>query len=462
METALVGRTTEFDVLMASIESGQGAVMAGAASTGKSRLALEAAGRWKGQVCWIAATAESASVPYGALHPLVAHLVDTLKSGDSAYALMRRMLIETGDRPLLVADDAHLLDEATAAVVHALARSGEVAVLATVRDGCAVPRAITGLWKDVGLARIDVHPLGQADTRALAMQLLKGPADARTLTKVWQLSLGHPLELRELLIAARETGTLRQVDGVWTLAGPFKASPRLIELVEVRLGSLDKAERSAAETLAYGEPLDVHLLASVTGSGAVESLERAGIIRVAKTGPRPAQATFSQPLDGEVLRSTLPATRRAVLAAKLAGAARNGDVQAPDPLRVTGWRLDCGWADAAELEQAAVAAVGRMAWDLALRFGTASLELGPSYMAHRSVATALAELGDPGEAETHLLLAKELVDDPAMKARVTIMLADVWFYHAGRMEEALELLRKELEPPTQRSARNLRVRSPST
>ena len=85
-----------------------------------------------------------------------------------------------------------------------------------------------------------------------------------------------------------------------------------------------------------------------------------------------------------------------------------------------------------------------MAWDVALRFGTASLELAPSYMAHGCVAAALAELADPQQAESHLLAARDLVSDPAMLAWNTISLADVWFYHAGRMEDALELVRKEV------------------
>jgi DNA-binding CsgD family transcriptional regulator len=425
-------------------------MLAGPAGIGKTRLALEVANRSKRQVWWLAATTDSASIPYGAFHPLVPELGETLGSDGpaSAFALIRRTLSEGPASGLLVADDAHHLDQSSAAAVHTLARSGEIPVVATVREGEQVPGAITALWKDVGLTRMEIRPLDRADTNTLALLLLDGDADARTLAKIWQMSRGHPLELRELILSAQESGTLRRVDSVWTLDGSLKATSRLIELVEDRLGRLDEQQRFAAEALAYGEPLDLQLFATVAAPQVIENLERAGVILVRTAGVTVTQATLAHPLYGEVLRSTLPSTRRSALAAALAEAAAFDGVRPPDPLRVATWHLESGLAKAEELERAAISAVRRMAWDLALRFGNASLELAPSYMGHGCIAAALAELGDPEQAEAHLLMARELVDDPAMLAWNTISLADVWFYHAGRMEDALELVRKELARTT--------------
>lgn len=450
MDAALVGRDTELSALTALVERGKGAVLAGPAGIGKTRLALEVAGRSRRQVWWMALTRASAAIPYGAFHPLAADLGTALTSegAGSGFAHIRRMLNEQAGTGLLVVDDAQHLDESSAAAVHALARAGGLPVIATVRDGEEVPAAITSLWKDVGFERMQIRPLDRADTDTLALALLDGPADGRTLAWFWRMSRGHPLELRELISSSRETGTLKRVDDVWTLDGSLQASPRLIELVEDRLGRLDEQERFAAEALAYGEPLDMRLLASTASPAAIERLERTGVIRVMATGVAVKQATLAHPLYGEVLRSTLPATRRSMVAATLVEAAEQDPTRAPDPLRVATWSLDSGLATAEELEQAAISAVRRMAWDLALQFGTASLQLAPSYMGHGCAAAALAELGNPEGAEAHLLMARELVDDPAMLAWNTISLADVWFYHAGRMEDALELVRKQLAQTT--------------
>jgi DNA-binding CsgD family transcriptional regulator len=456
MDAAMVGRETELAAVITSIEKGNGAVLAGPAGIGKTRLALEAASGSKRQVWWMAATADSASIPYGAFHPLLPELGDAVGSDGamSAFSLIQRRLSGGSSSGLLVVDDAHHLDRSSAATVHALVRGGHVPVVATVRDGEPVPGAITALWKDIGLERMEIRPLDRADTEILALHLLDGVADQRTLARFWTMSRGHPLELRELILSAQESGTLSLVNEMWTFTGSFEATSRLVELVEDRLGRLAEEDRIAAETLAYAEPLDIQLLARATAFEVIERLERANVVRILRGGSLVKLATMAHPLYGEVLRATIPATRRSALAAALASAASNDDVHPPDPLRLATWRLESGEATAEELERAAISAVQRMAWDLALRFGMASVELAPSYMGHGCVAAALAELGDPKRAEAHLLMARELVHDPRMLAWNTISLADVWFYHAGRMEDALELVRKEVMRTTDREIRD--------
>jgi len=445
MEADLVGRDVELDALITAMEKGDGAVVCGPAGIGKTRLVTEAAGASKRNVWWMSVTAESSSIPYGPFGLLVPELAEELVSdaSTSALSLIRRKLSEGAGHSLLIVDDAQLLDPPSAATVHAIAVGGETTVVATVRDGETVPGAITTLWKDAGLLRMDLKPLRRSDADALVKRLLGGDADARTFTEIWKMSRGHPLELRELILSAQETGALTQSSGVWTLTGSLDATSRLVELVEERLGRMGEEERTAAETLAYGEPLDVRLLATAVDPDVVERLERSGVIRILKTAAV-SQATLAHPLYGEVLRATLPVTRRSRLACMLAEAATSERVHIPDPLRVANWRLESGDADAEELERAAIDAVRRMAWDLTLKFATASLALAPSYMGHGCAAAALAELGDTEAAERHLLEARELVDDPSMLAWNTISLADVWFYHAGRMEDALDLTRKAL------------------
>lgn len=53
-------------------------------------------------------------------------------------------------------DDAHLLDDATATLVHQLASSGAAVVPLTVRLGEPTPDAILALWKDAHAERIVV------------------------------------------------------------------------------------------------------------------------------------------------------------------------------------------------------------------------------------------------------------------------------------------------------------------
>jgi len=74
MDAALVGGDTELAALITSIKKGHGAVLVGPAGIGKTRLVLEATSGLKRQVWWMAVSVDSASIPYGAFHPLVREL----------------------------------------------------------------------------------------------------------------------------------------------------------------------------------------------------------------------------------------------------------------------------------------------------------------------------------------------------------------------------------------------------
>ena len=138
----LVGRRVELEALAGIVGDDRvgGVVLAGAAGVGKSRLAREALARAvaAGQDAeWVAATRAAASIPFGA----VSHLLPPAERlGDDRLDTLRRaaalLADRGGGRPLVLAvDDAHLLDDASAALVHLLALRGLAVVLATVRTG---------------------------------------------------------------------------------------------------------------------------------------------------------------------------------------------------------------------------------------------------------------------------------------------------------------------------------------
>src|SRR5262245_18065812 len=68
-------------------------------------------------------------------------------------------------RVVVGVDDAHLLDGLSALVVHELAQSGGARLVVTLRTGVDEPDAVTALWKDGLLARLDLEPLSAAATR---------------------------------------------------------------------------------------------------------------------------------------------------------------------------------------------------------------------------------------------------------------------------------------------------------
>ena len=167
---------------------------------------------------------------------------------------------------VLVVDDAHLLDPASAALVLHVIGVEELAVVAVVRSGERCPDAVDALWKDRGALRLDLQPLSDGEVGALLESgLAGGIVDRRLVSAVAARSGGNPLYCRELVRASMAAGHLECTDGVWRQSGETVLGQRLSELVGERIGSLSEVERDAMELAVLAEPIELALLESLVG-----------------------------------------------------------------------------------------------------------------------------------------------------------------------------------------------------
>ena len=298
-----------------------GVVFMGEGGVGKTRLAEEClrigidAGYSTARVT---ATRGAADIPLGALAPLF------LELGDKAVNLLSAARAALAERAgesqlLLMVDDAHLLDDVSAALLLSIASDRQVFVIATLRAGEAVPDAITELWKDGHATRIDVEPLPPAEVDALAEAIVGGPLDVATAKRFRRLSGGNALAMRELVLASLEGGTLTEADGIWHLYGAPAVPRAWLELVAARLGNLDDDERRALELLALGEPLTLDVLFDLVSPRTVERLEERELVACRREGDFD-EVWLSHPLHGDVLRERMPSLRRRRWIEHLAGA----------------------------------------------------------------------------------------------------------------------------------------------
>jgi DNA-binding CsgD family transcriptional regulator len=402
----LAGRREELALFEEALTTAgtSGVVLAGAAGVGKTRLAREAllAAQTNGWTTrWAVATRAAASIPLGA----VAHL---LPGGPAAGASQLELLRAaaalltkgTAGAPLALAvDDAHLLDDASAALVHQLAATESAFVVVTVRSGAPAPDPVVALWKDGLAERLEVQALSRAEFDELVTGGLGGQVDGATLRDLWQLTRGNPMFLRELVLGGLDSGALSRSGGMWRWEGPVTAAPRLVELVEGRLGQLEPEERDLLEMLAFGEPLGM-AIEEMVGAPVLIAAERKGLLSIEQSGRR-VEVRPAHPLYGEVVAEQVSPFRVRLIQRRLADAVEaNGARRRGDLLQIATWRLKAGVPSAPEqLTRAAREAMALFDYPLAERLARAACEAGGGPPAEYLIGEALAGTGRLAEAE---------------------------------------------------------------
>lgn len=396
-EWPLVGRGHEHRLILDAVfgEGRRGAVLAGQPGVGKTRLAAEtiAEGQQRGfSVEQAIATRSASTVPFG----LFAHLV----GGSTHFPSLTEMLVRLSDAvaaradvaPLLIAvDDGHLLDDGTAAFLHGVAAEGRARLLVTVRSGTTLPDAVTGLWKEGRLVRLDLQPLAPSEVDRLVVEALGGPVDTVTRHRLRRLSAGNPLLLRELLLAGIHQNALESVDSIWRWKGPTGTSDRLGQLIADRLADVTAEERSVIEALALGEPLPVAMLEAGDQPSALESLERRGVIVTAAAEDGRLAVRLVHPLYGEVVRAEMAPLARRRLLADMAGRLLSlGVISDDDRFRTAVWRMDADDViDPGPELLAAQRALALSEYDLALRLASRAFSAGGGAPAQLVVGHAL-------------------------------------------------------------------------
>lgn len=428
-----------------------GVVLVGRAGVGKTRLATESlaiAERIGFATDRVLATRAAATVPFGALAPLLGSPTSDNTLGPGALrAATRAVAGRGGDQPfMLLVDDAHLLDSASATVVHQLATTTDTFVVVTVRTGEPCPDPVEALWKDEVAARLDLEPLDREDTERLVGELLDGIVEAATARTIWDRSEGNPLFVRELVTAAMETDLLQSVDGIWRLVAQLRPSPRLDELVGARLVGLSAEELAAFELVVVGEPLGLPLLLAMTDAATVDGLERRGLIAAERSEKR-VEVRPAHPLLGDVLRDRLPPLRAMALARRLYETVTDtGARRREDPMRVAVWALDSGGAvDPDSMLVAARRAKAAHDLDLAARLAQASVDQGGATVdAVQVLAEVLAARGRHDDAHRVLADAADRATDDRQRALVALTRADLLFWGLDRDAEAAAVIERAM------------------
>lgn len=296
----LLERPAKHEVIRAALSDSEasGVVITGAAGVGKTTLARSVTSALPGRARWAACTTSSSSIPLGAF----AQWVTPTEARDPIELLVSARQSLLADGPAVIGvDDAHLLDQLSATLLHQIAVERTGSIVATVRSGEPVPDSVLTLWKDGYLHRVDLEPFSREECIALVESVLGGTLEELSANVIWSQSGGNPLFLRHMVEAALEAGTLGEVKGVWQLRGATTVSSGLATLLESRFDHADPDAVTALRLLSLCEPLDLDALVELAGEQAIDAAEKAQLIRIDRDGPTLA-ARISHPLYGDVIR----------------------------------------------------------------------------------------------------------------------------------------------------------------
>jgi DNA-binding CsgD family transcriptional regulator len=421
-----------------------GILVSGPAGVGKSRVVREGLSSvaTKGfEPRWAVGTMSARKLPLGAFAPwtgtassdrlqLVRGVIDSVTAAPS------------GTTVVLGVDDVHLLDELSTFVLHQIVQRDAAKVVLTVREGERVPTEIYEIWRGGQFDRLDLQPLSADDVSALLAATLGGPVDPDAATRLWKLTRGNALYLRNIVEQEIADGRIQQQNGYWQWIGEPSIPRGLVELIESRFSGLSQPVGEVIDALAVGEPLDMTTMRRITDPEAIEEAQVRGLITVDELDNE-LEVRLAHPLYGEVRRSRSPETRlrrlRGQVAAELASAPGSGEMGTV--VRRASLILDSDLPpDTDLLLKAAGGAVWAGDLRLADRLAKAAIRAGGSPRAYFLRAHALSWFPAGQEAEAVLAELAELELNDDDRGRLAYLRALNMLWALGDAARAKEII----------------------
>ncbi len=456
----LVGRSEQVSAIEAAIRAADvsGVVVYGAAGVGKSRIAREALSAAESRGCdcrWATATSSARAIPLGAFAAWA-------PSGVTDTVQLLRGVIESLTAPsangravVVCVDDVHLLDDLSIFVVHQIVARRAAKMILTVRDGEPIAAGVQEIWTLGHFERLDLQPLSRDETTSLLSATLAGPVDPDAAQRLWELTRGNGLYLRNIVEQEVADGRIAQRRGRWYWLGDPVVPPGLIELIESRIGDLPASVSDVIDVLAVGEPIELAALRRIADQAAIEEADTRGLITL---GPvvGGVEVRVAHPLYGEVRRRRAATTRlrrlRGLVATELAAADDHDDIQVV--VRRAALSLESDLTPDAELlVKAAHGAVWLADLPLADRLAEAATRAGAGPEPNFIRAHALSWLGHGDEADTVLasIDSGELTD--VDRARLAFLRASNMLWALGDTGRAKEII-DAASGPTSRQGRS--------
>ena len=442
----LVGRSEEIGAIEAAIRASDvcGIVVYGAAGVGKSRIAREALSAIESQRCecrWAAGTLSARGIPLGAFTAwapsgttdtvqLLRGVIDSLTAASSRGTVV------------VCVDDVHLLDDLSIFVVHQIVQRGAAKVILTIRDGEPIAAGVQEIWTVGQFDRLDLQPLSLDETTTLLAAALGGSVDPDAAHRLWKLTRGNALYLRNIVEQEVADGRIVQQHGHWRWLGDPVLPPSLVELIESRIGALPAPVCDVIDALAVGEPIELAALRRIADPMAIEEADTRDLITLEPVVGG-VEVRVAHPLYGEVRRRRAAPTRlrrlRGLVAAELAAADDRDDIQVLVRCATLSLESDLT-PDADLLVRAAHGAVWLADLPLADRLAEAAIRAGAGPEPNFVRGHALSWLGHGEQADAVLAAIDDSELTDVDRARFAFLRASNMLWALGDPGRAKEII----------------------
>lgn len=243
--------------------------------------------------------------------------------------------------PIIVIDDAHLMDQATAELIVSLVRSRTVNLVASYSSRQLLPEPMPKLWADGIAEEIVLQPLDREQAHVFCEKLLGGPVLRATGWHFWSSSGGNPLFLHLLVIQAWETGALAKRRGIWAVDPntPIR-STGLEEAVLLELRGISGPASEALNLIALSQPVEYSAVEALTGKAQIRELLDSSLVGYIR--PPTGLLALTNPIFGDVVRELVPLSQSRVLHERLIRQIHDNPIDKEALLRRVVWAVEVG------------------------------------------------------------------------------------------------------------------------
>lgn len=189
-----------------------------------------------------------------------------------------------GGRPLVVVDNADLVDDHSLAVLAQLTDARRIKIVIAAESARPPVDLIAGLWLTGSVVRVDLDGIDEADAIAMINSVGLMETETRSVSELSSLAHGNPRLLERLLFGRNRTSG-----------------------VETAIARAEQPSREVIETVSLIEAVPYDVLVGLTSPRIIDSLAEDGLLAISKG--KGAEVTMHEPVTAENVRAAVPPSR---------------------------------------------------------------------------------------------------------------------------------------------------------